>query len=398
MLGAFELVSGGDLELSQGGRAEVGQRMTLEPCPQILHRIAVRRIRRQESYRTLAKWRVQHGEVLDDLLSDNLAALASVGAVKLERVAQDGMRVRANAGAASFRSEERLNEFLALARERVRALKSQADTDPAAAARKAQALKLRVAQECEARIQKALDRLPEMASIKQRNGGKAADARASTTDADASNMKMADGGFRPAFNVQFASDCEAQVIVGVDVVTAGSDMAQLAPMVEQVERRLGRAPDQWLVDGGYPAHSQLDAVAEQTQVYAPVPEAKAKTDAKSKADKDKGDDAGPGASTREVVVDKHAAKPGDSPAVVAWRQRMESAEAQEIYKDRAATAECVNAQARNRGMRRMPVRGLARVKCVALLYVLAHNLLRTVALAPELIGRGTNPCAAARAA
>ena len=347
----------------------------------------------QLSYRTLAKWRVQHGEVLADLLSDNLAALASVGAVKLVRVAQDGMRVRASAGAASFRREERLSEFLVLAKQRVAELKAQADTDPAAAASKARAARTRAAQEREVRIQKALARLPEMAAIKKRNGAKAQDARASTTDADASTMKMADGGYRPAFNVQFVSDCETQVIVGVAVVTAGSDMAQLTPMVEQVEKRLGQTPKQWLVDGGFPAHAQLDAVADKTAVYAPVPESPAKP-----AKDGKKDDAGSSAEPVRVVVDKFAAKPGDSPAVVAWRARMNSEQAQALYKDRAATAECVNAQARNRGLRQMPVRGLGRVKCVTLLFVLAHNLMRMWALAPQLLVPGTNPSAMAATA
>ena len=254
----------------------------------------------------------------------------------------------------------------------------------------------KLAQEREQRIGQALARLPEMAAVKLRNGQKAEDARASSTDADASNMKMADGGFRPAYNVQFASDCEAQVIVGVEVVTAGSDMAQLAPMVEQVERRLGRAPEQWLVDGGFPAHGQIDAVQHKTEVYAPVPEAKKKAPKKAKTDKDAGgkDEQGdPG--TQDAAVDKHAAKPGDSAAVAQWRQRMGSDEAKQIYKERAATAECVNAQARQRGLNQMPVRGLARVKCVARLYVLAHNLMRMAVLAPHLIGWGMGASAAA---
>ena len=66
--------------------------------------------------------------------------------------------------------------------------------------------------------------MPELEQIKRRNGGKAEDARASSTDADASVMKMADGGYRPAVNTQLASDCDSQVIVGVEVSTAGSDM------------------------------------------------------------------------------------------------------------------------------------------------------------------------------
>jgi len=322
--------------------------------------------------------------VMDEVLSDNVAALAAVGAITLERVAQDGMRVRADAGAASFRRQARLEEHQAEARELVQALKAQAQAGPGQASRRAQAARLRAAQEREQRIADALARLPEMAAAKRRNGDRAEDARASTTDADASNMKMGDGGFRPAYNVQFATDCASQVIVGVDAVTAGSDMAQLAPMVWQVEQRLGQAPQQWLVDGGFPGHAQIDAVAGKTELYAPVP--------RPKASKGKDGDEPPAPGS------EFEPKPGDSEAVAQWRARMATDAAREIYKDRAATAECVNAQARNRGLLRMPVRGLAKVRCVVRLYALAHNLMRMAALAPQLVGLGTATSAMAATA
>ena len=335
------------------------------------------------NYHALNDFRSSNAALMDELLSDNVAALAAVGAISLERVAQDGMRVRADAGAASFRRRASLEEHLSQARELVQALKTQAQTDPGGAQRRAQAAKLRAAREREERIQAALEQLPEVAAVKKRNGAKAEDARTSTTDAQARVMKMGDGGFRPAFNVQLASTCAEQVIIGMEVVNAGSDMAQLAPMVEQVERRLGQSPDEWLVDGGFPAHEQLDAVADKVEVYAPVPEPRANKDE-------------PG---NESEPDKHQPKAGDSPAVAAWRQRMASAEAKAIYKQRAATAECVNAQARNRGLWQMPVRGLAKVRSVVGLYVLAHNLMRIVKLAPQLIGWGTgSPAMAAQAA
>jgi transposase len=324
----------------------------------------------QVNYHALSDFRVAHGQALDELLSTSLAALLAAGAVKLERVAQDGMRVRASAGAASFRRRGTLEECLQRASERVAALKEQIDTDPGQDSRRAQAARERAERERQQRLEKALARLPEIEQTKRRNGGKAEQARASSTDAEATVMKMADGGFRPAYNAQLASDCEAQVIVGVQVVTAGSDMAQLAPMVDQVQDRCGRLPPQWLVDGGYPAHEQLEAVADRTEVYAPVPEPRPKKDEQG----------------NKIEHDRHAPKPDDSAAVGRWRRRMGTAEAQDIYRDRAATAECVNAQARNRGLTRLPVRGLAKVRCVALLFALAHNLMRTVALAPQLLG------------
>jgi hypothetical protein len=118
---------------------------------------------------------------------------------------------------------------------------------------------------------------------------------------------MGDGGFRPAYNIEFCSDTESQVIVGVDVLTTGSDMGQMAPMVKQVVDRCGQAPDDWLVDGGFPAHDQIDAVAAQTRVIAPVPKPKAKTKAKADtAQTNAQDDA---QATPEPPVDPHQRKP-----------------------------------------------------------------------------------------
>jgi transposase len=333
----------------------------------------------QVNHHSLSDFRVAHGAALDEMLSASVAALMTAGAVKLQRVAQDGVKVRASAGAASFRRKGSLQDNLEQARARVRELKGQLDADPGQPSRRKAAAQERARREMAQRLQQALDRLPELEQIKRRNGGKADDARSSSTDADASVMKMADGGYRPAVNTQLASDCDSQVIVGVEVSSAGSDMAQLAPMVDQVGQRCGRTPEQWLVDGGFPAHEQIDAVADKTEVYAPVPEARAKKDAQG----------------NKVEQDKHAPKPEDSDAVAQWRQRMATPEARQLYKRRAATAECVNAQARNRGLQRMPVRGLSKMRCVVLLFALAHNLMRTLALAPQLLGLATTPSVAA---
>ena len=305
----------------------------------------------QVNHHSLSDFRVEHGAALDELLSTSLAALMAAGAVKLQRVAQDGMRVRADAGAASFRRKASLQENLERARARVRELKAELDADPAQDSRRKIAAQQRARREMQQRVQDALKRLPELEAIKRRNGSKS-EARASTTDAEASVMKMADGGFRPAYNTQFASDCDTQVIVGVEVSTSGSDMAQLAPMLEQVEQRLGEVAPQWLVDGGFPAHEQIDAVDHKTEVYAPVPESRPNKD-------DEGNDIG---------HDKHQPKPGDSPAVAKWRARMASDEAKAIYKLRAATAECVNAQARNRGLQRMPVREPCLMSCMSIIF------------------------------
>lgn len=338
------------------------------------------------NYHALNDFRSRNEALMDEVLTANVAALAAAGAISLERVAQDGMRVRADAGAASFRRAAALEQHLAEAGELVREVKQRAKDDPGASSRRAQAARQRAAEDREQRIRAALEQLPQVQAAKRRNGDKPEQARTSTTDADARVMKMGDAGFRPAFNVQLATTCEDQVIVGVAVTNVGSDMAQLAPMVEQVIARTGCTPRQWLADGGFPAHEQIDAVHEHTQgkteVIAPVPEPKTH----------KGQDG------QEVPPpDKHQRKEGDSEPVAQWRARMASQEIKEIYKQRAATAECVNALARNRGLQRLPVRGLGKVRAVAMLYALAHNLMRMVKIAPQLIGLGTGPAVTALA-
>lgn len=323
----------------------------------------------QVNHHTLSDFRKDHGEALDELLSVSIASLMAAGVVRLRQVAQDGMRVRASAGAGSFRRKEKLEGYLEAARGQVARLKAELEADPAQAERARQAARLRAAAEREARLQKALSRLPEIEAIKQRQGKQAEEARASMTDAEATVMKMSDGGFRPAYNPQLASDADSLVIVGVEVATVGSDQGQMVPMLEQVIERCGQAPEAWLVDGGFVGHEQIARAAEHTVVYGPVP-----------APKDK-------------VADAHQPKATDSEAVAAWRSRMASDEAKTIYKKRAATAECVNAQARNRGLQQFRVRGLAKVKCVMLIFALAHNLMRMLALAPELLGVGTGTSA-----
>lgn len=309
------------------------------------------------NYHSLADFRTDHSEFLDQLLTQSVATLMHEGLVTLKRVAQDGMRVRASAGAASFRREKTLEDCLAEAEEQVQTLRKELEDDPAAANKRQQAARERAARERQQRVQQALDQLEEVCSKK-----KAKDrdkARVSTTDPDARVMKMADGGFRPALNVQFATDTESQIIVGVEVTNSGSDQGEMSPMVEQIESRHGKPPDEMLVDGGFAKHDDIEKVSAphgKTTVYAPV------------------------MKSSNPDIDVHAPRLNDSPVIAQWRQRMATDEAKEIYKERAATAECVNAIARNRGFWQFPVRGSPKARTIALWYALLHNVMRAVAL------------------
>src|SRR5262249_43364221 len=157
----------------------------------------------------------------------------------------------------------------------------------------------------EDRVRKALERMPELEAKKKAAAKET--ARASTADPEATVMKMADGGFRPAYNVHFSTDTHSQIIVAVAVTTHGSDQGQMAPQVEQIAERFGTKPNALLVDGGFAAHDDIAALtAANVTVYAPVPKPK------------------------KATTDRYAPHPGDGPAVAAWRARMATAAAQAI--------------------------------------------------------------------
>lgn len=309
------------------------------------------------NYHTLSDFRVGHGPKLDELLTQVLGALMHEKLVRLRRVAQDGMKVRASAGAASFRRGASLKECLREAREQVRNVKHQLQSEGGTATARMQAARQRAAQERKARVGKALGVLRKVREGKQSRAERA-EARASTTDPECRVMKMADGGFRPAYNLQFATDVESRVIVGVKVTSRGSDQGQIEPMLEEIGRRTERLPGELLVDGGYCNLASIERAAESgVKVYAPVPE------------------------PRHKDVDPAKPKPGDGPGVKAWRRRMGTERGQEIYKDRAATAETTNADLRTwRGLDRLHVRGEAKVLSVALWSAIAFNVLRCVEL------------------
>ncbi len=433
------------------------------------------------NYHTLADFRTDHSDFLDSLLKQSVEVLRQQGLIDLDRVAQDGMRVRASAGAASFRSRETLERLLREAEAKVQQLQqqlhastpkeTQASQEPGAetvaaestaatasanqepkgvptTSQEAQANQeppseaadVTVPQEVEAnqpavaepaivelaapqqaaaslgavaqenattqgasqetpaeqtglsgrqlaaryrhakerveRLQAALARMPEMEAKKEETRKKLAQkkaagqrltrkeeqnakARVSSTDPQATVMKMADGGYRPAYNVQYNTACKGMVIVGVDVSTEGSDQGQLPPMLDQIEERFKQRPKEALVDGGVADHEdieKLQSAEKPCKVYAPVPEPK------------------------KEGVDRYEAKKTDSKEVAEWRQRMGTEQAKTIYKQRGATAECVNAQARNRGMLQFTVRGLQKIKAIATWFAAAHNMARSFAL------------------
>ncbi|MFN6996363.1 MAG: IS1182 family transposase [Aquincola tertiaricarbonis] len=341
------------------------------------------------NYHSLADFRTMHEAWLDAQLTRSIAALMDRRLVTLNAVAQDGLRVRAHAKASSFRRREKLAELLAQAQAQVQSLKRELTEDAGASARRKQAAVERAARDRAQRLaaavaamdklQRKLPREPKKPKPSKRRGGRGPDdpgagvgadnhssssdvslatpaqpePRVSATDAEARVMKMADGGFRPAFNAQLAVDVQTQLIAAVALTNSGSDMGQMSPMHLDIQQRYATTPAHWLADGGFTKLQAIDELtARGTQPVLPPPR------------------------SRNPGIDSLAPKDTDSPAQAQWRAFMRSDAAKALYIQRGATVECANAQLRRRGLHRFNVCGMAKARAVLLWHALAHNLMR----------------------
>lgn len=307
------------------------------------------------NHHTLADFRSENEEKFRGLLKRHMLSLLATGEVQMEHVVQDGVRVRSHAGASSFRRRAELEKLKAEVEKQVDALSKEVDRQPKASRTRKEAAAARTKKEQNDRREAAIKRAKETDEAqvaaktkKSKSSGerrqKVADegtTRASTTDADASKMKMADGGFRPAFNCQAAMDPDSGYLIEVEVIQSGSDGAALPPMVDLIEKSYGMQPVSMAADGGF---ATLDAIAKLTKknvaVYVPTRTQK-------------------------------SSKP-DAPEIAAWRQRMETPKAKERYEKRKRI-EWSFARMRNWGMYQFVVRGIRRVSSSFLLYVLTHN-------------------------
>lgn len=321
------------------------------------------------NHRLLSDFRGDHSAALDELFTQVIASLVERELVRVSRVSQDGVRVRVSAGAGSFRREERLQKLLVESEQHVTGLRRQleAPSEFAAVTARQVARRKRGLEEKQRRLQQAMAQLPELkrqqeeAAKRAGQGGRGKkirekELRVSTSDAEARVMKMPNGGFHPAVNVQLASDTVSRAIVGVEVSQAGSDSAGLSePMRRQVEQRSGGKVEQHLLDGGYLRMEDIErAHGQEVELFVPPKPAR----------------------TAEKRGRELEPKAGDSTAVAAWKQRMASVEGQQIYKQRASTSETVNADLRSyRGLTQLTVRGLNKIRCVALWCALAYNVM-----------------------
>jgi transposase len=309
------------------------------------------------NYHGLADFRTTHPELLDRLLSENVASLSVAGVIDLDEVAQDGVRVRASAGTKSFRRRKKLHKELKKARRLIEQLKQEMTDDPQASSRRIMAAKERAAREREARVAAALDKLAEIEAQRERRSKtnkkqveNQAEPRASTTDPQARVMKMADGGFRPAYNCQIASAAGGQIVIDMQAETVGSDRGLARPMLERMKQRYGRWPKRHLIDGGFNKNDDTEwAAGNGIKVYGPPSQSKHQRD-------------------------PYAPRADDTPGVAAWRARMKSPHGKSVYK-RRARAECINARFRNWGLYQFTVRGIEKVNTVLRWFALTNNIL-----------------------
>ena len=309
------------------------------------------------NYHTLADFRVGCADLLDRLLAEHLAALAKAKLIDFDTLAQDGVRIRASAGASSFRREATLDRHLAAAQAVVDELKREVDAGSDASNQRIKAAKERAVRERGERVkaaQKALDEIKQQRKEREQkrsNGKPPKEPRASTTDPQARVMKMADGGFRPGYNVQVASVAGEQIVVAVEVCNTGSDRGLMRPMLDRLGQRIGHFPARHLADGGFCSAEDIEWAHDNgIEVYCPPTKSKHGTD--------------PCLPRR-----------GDGAGVLAWRARMGSEAGKAQYKPRSI-CECIHARWRNWDLRQLVVRGIEKVRAVVLLHALTNNILQ----------------------
>jgi transposase len=369
------------------------------------------------NHHTLSDFRVQHKEELDQIFVQVLGLLSAEGCIELKRIAHDGTKIKAQAGASSFHREERIRQHLQFARQQVETMGSPESEESNQRVMQAQK---RASREKKERLEQALKELEQLQ--KTRAESEKDQIRVSETDPDARVMKESNGGFAPSYNVQISTDAANGIIVAVDVTQAGNDCDQLVNAIDRVQANMEQTPEQVLVDGGYTVkNSNIEAMAERgIDLIGPVAEKNNAASFKQRGiepefypDKFRYDETSdtfvcpaektlrlsrtspcegrteytyrasatdcrtcpfqnqccPKSSPRIVV------RTQDSPAVKAFRAKMQTEEAKQLYRTRAQIAEFPNAWIKEKlGLRRFRLRGRQKVRAEAVWVCLTYNI------------------------
>jgi len=377
------------------------------------------------NYHTLADFRIRHKEALDQLFIDVLGVLSHEGLMTLQRVMHDGTKVKACASDKSFHRKATLQDHLRLAREQVEQMGDPQSEEVNERVAKARQRGLREKQE---RLEKALKVLAQIEVSRSKEDKEK--TRASSTDPDARVMLQAKGAYGPSYNVEISTDAKAKIIVGVGVTQAATDAAELEPAVERIEANLGERPKQMVVDAGLTNQATLEAMVEKrVDLIGALPERRGVAPDRLKQ-RGVSPDFYPQAfeynesadcyrcpaskvllyETQErqgaSVRHRYRAKASDcrdcafqaqccpktkkgrsmvrseaTPEMVAFQAKMETSEAQTIYKQRSGVAEFPNAWIKDKmGLRQFRLRGLVKVTLEAVWACLTYNVCQWIRL------------------
>lgn len=314
----------------------------------------------------LSDFRVGYVEVLDRLLTESVTALIAEGVVTLAEIAVDGTKVRANASRASFRTASKLARVEAAAEQRLAALKAEVECDPEASSRRKRAAQERAAREVKERAERARAALDQVRAEKAKRAkthpqdeAKKSEPKVSLSDPQARHMRFHDGAIRPAYNAQIAVTPKEGIIVSIEMTDRRNDAGLAGPMVDDMVRRYGTAPENLLVDTHYATCEDIAALAAHAagpvKVFAPPPSER--------------DDVSP-----RTLANRKNQRAREPVSVQEWRSRMATQAGQEIFSLRKLI-ERINANLKNHGFGFIPVRGLIKAKAVALWHALANNLM-----------------------
>ena len=378
------------------------------------------------NYHTLADFRIRHQEALDQLFIEVLGVLSHEGLITLERVMHDGTKVKACASSKSFHRKATLQDHLRLAREQVEQMRDPESEELSQRVAKARQRALR---EKRQRLENALKQLEQIEASRSK-ASEEKKVRASSTDPEARIMLQAQGAYGPAYNVEISTDAKSKIIVGVGVTQASADAAELEPAVDRIEANLGQRPVQMVVDAGFTNQATMEAMSEQqVDLIGALPErsgisvdrlkqrgvssefypqafeydesadcyrcpagkgllyetqeqqgATLRRRYRAKASECRGCEfqakCCPGTKRGRSLVRSEA-----TPEIVAFQAKMETPEAQAIYKQRAGVAEFPNAWIKEKiGLRQFRLRGLAKVTLESLWACLTYNICQWIRL------------------
>ena len=399
-----------------GSAREIQRRCTYEPAFQWLCGLQT------INHHTLSDFRVTHGPALEELFVGVLGVLSDQGLVSLERVMHDGTKIKAAASSDTFRREESLRQHLEEARQQVQRLAQEVQEEPT----RRQAAQQRAARQRQQRVQQALAQLEQIRQTKSSAQEKEA-VRVSLSEPESRIMKQPGGGVAPSYNVQISTEASHKIILGVGVSQNASDYGELPGAVQRVEQNLQAKPKQMVVDGGFtsrgnilttegqgidligslgeePAQSsppgvagsgaaqafKYDAATDRYECRAGASLKRVREDRRRagviyyyyRAERDqcancplRAQCCSKNAQAREVI------RSVEEPPVAAFRQKMQTPEAQEIYRQRAPVAEFPNAWIKDKlGLRQFHVRGLLKVGLEVLWACLTYNIQQWIRL------------------